>query len=158
MLFRRQYDKAISHYQKMRQVDPASIHRNQWTMSLAYERMGLHKEAVEEFLEDGRIRGFLEREESERLRKAFKESGWRGFERMRINLLEQKSKKKHLPPTLLAGVYALADEKDAAFVWLERAIDARDGWVALIKVQPAYDNLRNDPRFTKLLARMNLAP
>ena len=158
LLFRRQYDKAISHYQKMREVDPASIHRNQWTMSVAYYRKGLHKEAVEEFLEDGRIRGFLDREETERLSSAFKESGWRGFERMRIDLLERKSKKEHLPPTLLAGVYALAGEKDAAFAWLEKAIDARDGWVALIKVQPAYDNLRNDPRFTKLLARMNLAP
>ena len=158
LLFRRQYDKAISHYQKIREVDPTSIHRNQWTMSIAYERMGLHKEAVEEFLEDGRMRGFLEREESERLRKAFKESGWRGYERMRIDLLEQKSRKQHLPPTLMAGVYALADDKDAAFSWLDKAIDARDGWVALIKVQPAYDNLRNDPRYPKLLARMNLTP
>jgi len=158
LLFRRQYDKAISHYQKMREVEPAAIHRNQWTMSIAYERMGLHKAAVEEFLEDGRIRGFLEREEIERLRKSFKESGWRGFERMRVDLLEQKSKKKSLPPTLMAGVYALAGDKDAAFAWLDKAIDARDGWIALIKVQPAYDNLRADPRFTKILERMNLTP
>ncbi|HJY27311.1 MAG TPA: hypothetical protein VJ306_04695, partial [Pyrinomonadaceae bacterium] len=153
-----EYEKAISHYQKIREVDPSSIHRNQFTMSVAYQRMGLYKEAVEEFLEDGRIRGFLDPEESDVLRKAFKQSGWPGFERTRIDLLEQKSKKKDLPPTLLAGVYALANEKDAAFAWLEKAIDARDGWVALIKVQPAYDNLRTDPRFSKLLARMNLTP
>jgi DNA-binding winged helix-turn-helix (wHTH) protein/TolB-like protein len=158
LLFRRQYDKAISHYQKIRDVDPTSIHRNQWTMSIAYARMGLHHEAVDEFLEDGRIRGFLEREESERLRKAFKESGFPAFERMRLDLLSEKSKKEHLPPTLLAGLYALADEKDAAFAWLEKAIDVRDGWIALIKVQPAYDNLRNDPRYIKVLARMNLTP
>jgi DNA-binding winged helix-turn-helix (wHTH) protein/TolB-like protein/Flp pilus assembly protein TadD len=157
-LFRRQYDKALSHYEKMREVEPAAIHRNQWTMSVAYERMGLHKEAVQEFLEDGRIRAFLEKKEIERLRKAFKESGWRGFERMRIDLLEQKSKKENLPPTLMAGLYALANKKEAAFAWLDKAIDERDGWVALIKVQPAYDSLRTDPRFMKLLERMNLAP
>ena len=52
LLFWRKYDKAISHYQNIRKVEPAMIHRNQWTMSVAYERMGLHKEAVEEFLED----------------------------------------------------------------------------------------------------------
>ena len=158
LLFRRQYDKAISHYQKIREVDPTSIHRNQWTMSIAYARMGLHREAVEEFLEDGRTRGFLEPEEIDRLRKAFKESGWQAFERMRLNLLREKSKKEELPPTLLAGVYALANQKDEAFAWLEKAIDVRDGWIALIKVQPAYDNLRNDPRYTKVLARMNLTP
>ena len=58
----------------------------------------------------------------------------------------------------MAGVYALAGDKDAAFAWLDKAIDARDGWIALIKVQPAYDNLRADPRFTKILERMNLTP
>ncbi len=158
LLFRRQYDKAIGHYQKMRELEPAGINRNQWTMSVVYEGMGLHQKAVEEFLEDGRIRGFLEREESEKLTEAFNESGWRGFERMRIDLLEQKSKKEHLPPTMLAGVHALAGDEDAAFAWLEKAIEARDGLVVLIKVQPAYDNLRSDPRYTKLLARMNLNP
>jgi tetratricopeptide (TPR) repeat protein len=157
-LFRRQYDKAISHYQNTRKVEPAAIHRNQWSMSVAYQRMGLHKEAVEEFLEDGRIRAYLEPEEIERLRKAFNESGWRSFEQMRIDLLEQKAKKEDLPPTLMAGVYALAGEKDAAFAWLNKAIDARDGWVALIKVQPAYDSLRADPGYKKLLERMNLTP
>jgi len=158
LLFRRQYDKAFSHYENTRKVEPAAIHRNQWSLSVAYQRMGLHKEAVEAFLEDGRTRAYLESDEIERLRKAFNESGWRGFERMRIDLLEQKSKKKNLPPTLMAGVCALAGEKDAAFAWLDKAIDARDGWIALIKIQPAYDNLRNDARFTKLLARMNLTP
>jgi DNA-binding winged helix-turn-helix (wHTH) protein/TolB-like protein len=157
-LFRRQYDKAISHYQNTRKVEPAAIHRNQWSMSVAYQRMGMHKEAVEEFLEDGRTREYLEREEIERLRKAFNESGWRSFERMRLDLLAQKSKKQDLPPTLMAGLYGLAGEKDAAFAWLNKAIDERDGWIALIKVQPAYDSLRTDPRFIKLLERMNLTP
>ena len=157
-LFRRQYDKAISHYQNTRKVEPAAIHRNQWSMSVAYQRMGMHKEAVEEFLEDGRTRAYLEGEEIERLRKAFNESGWRSFERMRLDLLEQKAKKQDLPPTLMAGLYGLAGEKDAAFAWLNKAIDERDGWIALIKVQPAYDSLRTDPRFIKLLERMNLAP
>jgi hypothetical protein len=77
---------------------------------------------------------------------------------MRVNLLEQKSKKQYIQPTVMACVYALAGEKDAAFAWLDKAIDERDGWIALIKIQPAYDSLRTDPRFIKLLERMNLAP
>ena len=158
LLFRRQYDKALSHYQNTRKVEPTAIHRNQWSISVVYERMGLHKEAVESFLEDGRTRGYLHRDEIDRLQKAFKESGWRGFAQMRLDLLEQKSKKENLPPTLMAGLYALADEKDAAFAWLNKALDERDGWVALIKIQPAYDSLRTDPRFKEVLERMNLTP
>jgi DNA-binding winged helix-turn-helix (wHTH) protein/TolB-like protein len=158
LLFMRQYDKAIKHYEKMREMEPSAIHRNQWSMSVAYERMGMHAEAVEEFLEDGRTRGFLKREEIEALREAFKKSGWQSYLRMRIDLLEKKSKRKYVSPTLMAGIYALANEKDLAFAWLEKAIDSHDGWVSLIKIQPAYDNLRQDPRFTSLLQRVNLTP
>lgn len=157
-LFRRQYDKAIGHYQKMREIEPTAIHRNQWSMSVAYERLGMHAEAVEEFLEDGRLRGFLKLEEIEELRKAFKVSGWGGYVRMRINLLEEKSKKEYLAPTILAGIYALAGERDLAFASLEKAIDSHDAWISLIKIQPAYDGLRPDPRFTSLLQRVNLTP
>jgi DNA-binding winged helix-turn-helix (wHTH) protein/TolB-like protein/Tfp pilus assembly protein PilF len=157
-LFMRQYDKAISHYQTMREVEPNLIHRNQWSMSVAYEQMGIHAEAVEEFLEDGRIRRYLKPEEIETLRKAFRVSGWQSFSRTRIDLLEEKSKKEYIPPTVLAGLYALSGEKDLAFAWLEKAVDTRDGWIALIKIQPAYDSLRSDPRFTNLLQRMNLTP
>jgi hypothetical protein len=157
-LFRRQYDKAISHYQKMREVEPTLIHRNQWSMAVAYEQMDMHTEAVEEFLEDGRMRAFLTVEETEALRKGFNESGWQGYVQMRVKMLEQKSKRQYVSPTVLAGVYALAGEKDPAFAWLEKAIDSHDGWVSLIKIQPAYDSLRSDPRFAKLLQRVNLTP
>jgi tetratricopeptide (TPR) repeat protein len=157
-LFRRQYDKAIGHYQKMREIEPPGIHRNQWSMSAMYEQLGMHSEAVEQFLEDGRIRGFLKPEEIEALRKAFAASGWQSYVRMRMDLLENKSKKEYLAPTILAGVYALSGKKDLAFALLEKAIDSRDGWVSLIKIQPAYDGLRPDPRFASLLQRVNLTP
>lgn len=155
-LFSRQYDKAIEHYKKMREIEPTGIHRNQWSMSVMYEQLGMHSEAVEEFLEDGRMRGFLTPEEIEALRKSFKVSGWHRYVRMRLELMEEKSKREYLAPTILAGIYALAGEKDLAFAWLEKAIDSHDGWVSLIKIQPAYDSLRTDPRYKSLLRRMNL--
>src|SRR5678815_3557615 len=155
-LFRRQYDKAFSHYEKMRQVEPNLIHRNQWSMSVAYEQMGLHAQAVEQFLEDGRTRGYLTPAEIKVLSKGFRVSGWQGFVTARIDLLERKSKQEYVAPTTMAGIHALAGEKDPAFAWLEKAIEMRDPWLSLIKIQPAYDTLRSDPRFTGLLQRMNL--
>jgi TolB-like protein/DNA-binding winged helix-turn-helix (wHTH) protein len=157
-LFRRQYDKAFRHYDKMRQVEPNLIHRNQWSMSVAYEQMGLHPQAVDEFLEDGRTRGYLTPAEIQALSKTFKTSGWQSFVLARIDLLERKVKQEYVSPTTLAGIHALAGEKDSAFAWLEKAIDTRDPWLSLIKIQPAYDTLRSDPRFTTLLQRMNLVP
>ena len=157
-LFMRRYDEAIGHYQKMREVEPTLIHRNQFSMSVAYEQVGMRAEAVEEFLEDGRTRGFLMPEEMKALREAFRASGWQGYVRKRIELLEGKAKKEYVPPTTLAGIHALAGEKEPAFAWLNRAVDTRDPWLSLIKIQPAYDSLRPDPRFTKLLQRVNLTP
>lgn len=158
MLFMRQYDEAIRHYQKLREMEPTGIHRNQWSMSVAFEQMGMYSEAVEEFLEDGRTREYLTSQEIESLRELFKTSGWKSFSLKRINMLEEKSKKQYISPTTLAGLYALGEDKDRAFAWLEKAIESHDGWLTLIKIQPAYDSLRNDPRFIKLLERMNLAP
>ena len=158
LLFMDQHDEAIKHYQKMREIEPTGIHRNQFTMSVAYEKKGMYAQAVEEFLEDGRTREYLSTREIKALREVFRGSGWDAFIRMRINLLEGKSKTEHIEPTTLAGIYALAGQKDLAFAWLDKAIETHDGWMSLIKIQPAYDSLRSDPRYLKLLQRVNLMP
>jgi hypothetical protein len=47
-------------------------------------------------------------------------------------------------------------EKDKAFEWLEKSYEDRS--LGAIKVNPAYDPLRSDPRFADLLRRTNLQP
>ena len=44
-----------------------------------------------------------------------------------------------------------------AFRWLERAFEVRDPWLTYIRAWPFTQPLRNDPRFSELLQRMNLA-
>jgi len=55
-----------------------------------------------------------------------------------------------------ALVHTGLGEKDEAFGSLERAIDLRAPFVILLKVDPRFDSLRQDPRFPNLLRRMNL--
>jgi hypothetical protein len=62
-----------------------------------------------------------------------------------------------VPPSSIAGVHIGLGETDAAFEWLDRAIDARDPLIMPIKSFPYLDPLRRDPRFTALLRKMNLA-
>ena len=57
----------------------------------------------------------------------------------------------------IALVHTGLGEKDEAFRSLEKAIELRAPFVALLKVDPRFDSLHQDPRFQNLLLRqMNL--
>jgi tetratricopeptide (TPR) repeat protein len=59
-------------------------------------------------------------------------------------------------PGLVGFVWVALGEHDRAFEWLSRAID-ENSWLGFyIKVHPALDPLRSDPRFGQLLERMGL--
>jgi hypothetical protein len=53
-------------------------------------------------------------------------------------------------------IYAALDQKDKAFEWLTKAVEEHDFGLQDIKVEPMFDSLRSDPRFTDLLKKMNL--
>jgi TolB-like protein len=59
-------------------------------------------------------------------------------------------------PSEIARVYAVRGEKDRAFEWLNRAYEARDEDLYIIKGDPLFKNLEDDPRFKALLRKMNL--
>ncbi|MFL5520237.1 MAG: protein kinase domain-containing protein [Gemmatimonadales bacterium] len=62
----------------------------------------------------------------------------------------------YLPPFGIAQAYAGLGENDAAMQWLERGFGERAGSMNCVKVAPCFAGLRDDPRFTDLLRRMNL--
>ena len=155
LLYERQYDKAIKYYLRMREIEPKS-HRTNWYMSMAYQGKGMYAEAVEEFLEHGRTIRFLTPQEILGLREAFQTTGWQGFLRQRLVVANGKPKDFPIPPTIRAGIYALLGDTDHAFEWLEKGLAEHDPEMAKLKIEPAYDNLRSDPRFAKILQRLNL--
>jgi tetratricopeptide (TPR) repeat protein len=55
----------------------------------------------------------------------------------------------------VATVYAALGDRDSVFHWLNLAYEQRN--VALLKVDPFLDPVRNDPRFAELLKRAGLA-
>jgi adenylate cyclase len=59
-------------------------------------------------------------------------------------------------PLGIATVYAFRGEKDHAFEWLDRAYEARDEDLFMIKGNPLLKNLEGDPRYKAFLRKMNL--
>jgi hypothetical protein len=58
----------------------------------------------------------------------------------------------------MANFYAGFGYKDEAFAWINKAADDRFIVLSSVKVDPVFDSLRSDPRFTDLLRRIGLEP
>jgi len=71
---------------------------------------------------------------------------------------ERAQRGEYVRPVDFAITFAYLGEKDQAFEWLEKAYEERDGVMLYLKGLPLFDPLRDDPRFTDLLRRMNLEP
>jgi hypothetical protein len=57
----------------------------------------------------------------------------------------------------IAEVYALRDEKDKAFEWLQTDFDDRDAGMLGLLVDPLLRGLRNDSRYKAMLEKIDLA-
>jgi hypothetical protein len=63
---------------------------------------------------------------------------------------------KFVSPHWIASIYAGLGENDAAFEWLDKAVEKRFGPLIYLNVNPIWDNLRSDPRFKTLGQRVGL--
>jgi len=84
-------------------------------------------------------------------------SGRRSETQEVLDRLNELSKQRYVSASSRAVIYVGLGEKDKAFEWLDKAFDERSVGHD-IRVSPAYDPLRSDPRFADLLRRMNLQP
>ena len=74
-----------------------------------------------------------------------------------VALLERKvSKGSSEALYRVACVYAVFGNKDKALERLEQAHRLRDERMVWVKVDPAFDNLRTEPRYQEILRKMNL--
>lgn len=73
-----------------------------------------------------------------------------------LSHLNQALAKEAISPAVAAWVYAALGRKDDAIDLLERAAAERDRHMLFLKVYPFVDNLRKEPRFQAIMARMHL--
>ena len=73
-----------------------------------------------------------------------------------VEWLELFRDEDSLPRGAAAHAESLAwcGEKDRAFEWLERAVQQQDPLVLNVETNHAYDKLRDDPRYTRLVKRI----
>ncbi len=121
--------------------------------ALCYEAKGMFEEAFRWYLKRYLIDGSTT--EVMALKDAYAASGIRGYYRKRLDLEAAKG-----PPDAyrMAAFYSRLDERERAFEWLQKAVEERSNNLIYLKVSPAFDNVRSDPRFTELIKRVGLSP
>jgi serine/threonine-protein kinase len=85
----------------------------------------------------------------------------RGYEEamhLAAESLAARSRQDYLPALRIARLYAHAGENDQALTWLEKAYAQHEVPMIHLRVAWDWDGLRDEPRFQRLLQRMNFPP
>jgi len=73
-----------------------------------------------------------------------------------IEELKATSKNNFVPAFYFALVYTALEDKDQAFMWLEKGYDERFARFAYLKLEALWDPLRSDDRFNALVRRVGI--
>ena len=149
----RQYDRALEQIRKSLDMDP-TFARGHWAISEPLEQQQKYQQATTE-LEKARqidetpimlaLLGHL-----------YAVTGKTSDARRIVTQLNALSKQAYLDPYFLAEIHTALGDRDQAFQELEKAYEQRSSWLVWLKVEPKFDNLRDDARYTSLLKRIGL--
>jgi serine/threonine-protein kinase len=72
-----------------------------------------------------------------------------------LDALLRLSQTRYVPPTNIALIYNALGKSDKALDYLEKGFTEKDVRMVFLKVEPKWNNLRNEPRFVDLMKGMN---
>ena len=87
---------------------------------------------------------------------AYAHAGHRSVALRLLEELKRRQKSGYVPAGAFVNAYVGLDDREQAFVWLERAYQEHSNILLFLKVHPYFDPIRNDPRYTDLLHRVGL--
>jgi serine/threonine-protein kinase len=154
-LLSRRYEQAIEEYRQMLELD-CFFYKAFTAMGRAYTQMGMYEEAIT-MLQKGRslsgdipnILGALGQTYALASRPA--------EARRLLEELSELANRRHVPSSCFALIHLGLGEKERALEWLETGCQKRELPMVALKVHPAYDGLREEPRFQSLLRKIGLS-
>lgn len=154
--FSREYDRSIEQRLKLIELEPDRPDQH-YGVADCYARKGEYDKAALEYQEELKVEG--KPDQAEALRRAYGKDGFHGVLKAQIQLWSDPERAE-CSPYSVAGNYSLIGDRENAFLWLNRAytdnerIGITNGDLVVIQVDPAFDNIRSDPRFKSFLRRM----
>jgi tetratricopeptide (TPR) repeat protein len=154
--FQRKYQPAIDELQKAIELDPNN--------GVTLEFMGYMllkndrpTEAVAHIQRAITLGGMFNAQQLAELQRTYEREGASAFLRKQADFAQQMNNSgKYYSPLLIGLIYAAAGDREPAFQWLEKAVAEHAPWLPEMKLEPTYDVLRSDPRFSQMLKKVGL--
>ncbi len=150
----RLYDSAIEESKELIRLDPENPggHTN---LGIDFLQKGMFDEAITELKEAVTLSSGSDSAKSN-LAFGYAISGYKSAATQGLDELIEASKSRPVAPFLVAQIFAGLGDRDRAFEWMEKAYEERSSYLPWIKVDPMFDSLRPDPRYTQLLTRLGI--
>jgi TolB-like protein len=151
LYYARRYEESISQLETTLGMEAGFDHARS-ILGRAYLRLGRPDRAIEEF----RRRHSTTIGSAADLPAAFACSGRVAEATDVLNQLIAAEKTRYVSAYDIATVWAALGNKNEAFSSLEKSIDQRAQPINFLRVDPAFDGLRADPRFAQTLKRLGM--
>ncbi len=140
-------DESIRQFKKLAEMEPTLPWAHTW-LSNIYRQQKNYAASVEERAKSLEIND--KADDARLVRESFAKDGWNGYlrEMIRQSTVSPTSSRA-LPATSLAQL----GEKEKSITELIKGANEGDFWLFTIKYDPAFDSLRDDPRFRELLKK-----
>ncbi|HJU91416.1 MAG TPA: tetratricopeptide repeat protein [Pyrinomonadaceae bacterium] len=152
LFFTRRTDEAITQFKKTIEMDPTFPVAHLF-LAMAYNQKGETDEAIatlehEKSIPSSRavfkfVRGFI-----------YAQAGRRSEALRILQELQQPRPNRFVPAYGIALIHVGLGQTDQAFEWLERSRQDREPFLTYLKVDPNFESLRADPRFSDVLQRV----
>jgi eukaryotic-like serine/threonine-protein kinase len=150
--FQGDYDMCIGQAQKALEIDP-NYGIAYLTLSNCYFGKGMDDKAAEAL--EKLVAALGQPGAVAEIKRTFANGGMKGLARLRIEAASNPGSPAY-DPVSVASDYSLLGDKDKAFLWLNKAYEAREIQLMNLKVDPTWAPLRSDPRFADLVKRIGL--
>jgi serine/threonine-protein kinase len=152
--YARDYPKAIEQCQQTSAADPTLVQAHV-CLGRAYEAKGAYPDAIVELQKALDLSGG-DTNEVAALGRAYALAGRTGNAMKTLTELTMRSQQTYVQPAWVAMIHVALGDTDQAFDWLEKAFVDQSASLVLLKVDPAFDPVRKDPRFGDLMRRLGL--
>jgi serine/threonine protein kinase/tetratricopeptide (TPR) repeat protein len=152
-----QYDQGLELCKKVAAENPG-FSRVHDCLAQAYEGKHMYAESIAEVKKYAELSGLKSlAAQATAMDQGFHQGGWKGaMRKAAITLTEQRQNGEAVLASEIAGFYAEAGDKDAAFKWLDIGFREHDRSLIGLKTVPRFQSLRSDPRFAELVKKIGL--